>query len=749
MWRHRLVFPGIIVFLGFTVALACGPDFPWQLLDHRAATLKETPANSFAFEAEHLEPQPADGLTVLAQARSTDSEETAEFSGLQMAALKEMRGSKSGEDAYAKGAVLPAAARLYLAGAIDFKRGKFAPALNRFQAVLLLPEAQRRARATWSAYMLGRSYAAQGDTEQAVQAFQLTRSLVVQGAPDPLGLALASYGEEARVYLRRAKSCLNGNQVPPAATAQYSSDIARAVALYARQAAHASVSGVWSLRIVANDLLSTDTRVRACVSDPMVQRLLVAYVLANFNDSPAWRSYWTEPEPSQPSSPAPIFISLVDAIQARGLDHPAGADRLAAAAYRIGRYDLARQLADQASGPLAAWIKAKLALQKGDLSTAAAFYAEASRAFPPLHDRAPVLDEANEALLLGEQGVLTLARGEYVEALAQLYPMAETYCGDVAYIAERVLTVDELKRFVDAGFAAATPTPGPQGQSRLTGSPQPDVEPPIENWLVQDPSKSLRNLLARRLVREGRYREAMDYFEEESSPPGSSDHKMVRKQVELYALALHDTAHRWGAVARARAWYQAALLARGSGMEMMGYEGPPDYFATGGAFDWGLGQLKLGHDFVTEDERARFTASVAQPDLRFHYRYVAVAQASRAADLLPPRSQAFAAVLCHATGWMISTRGAEYRSGAEDKARSSELVRQLYHRYLTQGPYVPWATHFGNRCPDPDFDSAAIFYRTQWIKKAHHLGRHYQLLIGMALLLGALGLVIRRTIKDH
>ena len=53
-------------------------------------------------------------------------------------------------------------------------------------------------------------------------------------------------------------------------------------------------------------------------------------------------------------------------------------------------------------------------------------------------------------MIQGDRGVVALARGEYVEALNTLYPVAQTYWGDVAYICERVLTLDELKDFVDA-----------------------------------------------------------------------------------------------------------------------------------------------------------------------------------------------------------------------------------------------------------------------------------------------------------
>jgi len=739
MWRHKLILPGIIIiFMGATAALACGPFFPWQLLNNRGATLKETPANSFAFEAAHLESPPTDRLKAVEGAPSTDSEEATEVPAEQLDAIGTMRSSKSGDEAFAKGAVLPAVLRLYTAGAVDFKRGQFAPACARFQAVLELPDTEKRARATWAAYMLGRSYAAEGDTEKATQAFKLTRALAIQGAPDPLGLAVASYGEEARVYLRQAQSYLNGCEVPAQASPQYAHDIANAVALYAQQTADGSTSGVLSLRFIARDLLCADSKIRASISEPLVQRLLVAYVLANFNDSPAWRSSWIVSEPYHLPPPAPEFFRLANAIQANGLDHPAGADRLAALTYRLGRYDLAQKLAEKATGPLAAWIKAKLALQKGDLTAAAAFYAEASRAFPPAGVRSPTLDESNEALLPGENGVLTLARGEYVEALAQLYPMAVTYWGDVAYIAERVLTVDELRHFVDAGLAVATPTPSPPGRPRLIGLPEPvppGAVPPVTNWLAPNPSSNLRDLLARRLVREGRYDEAIRYFGPQST---------IGERVKEYARALHDATHSWWAADRAQSWCEAALLAREFGMEMMGYEGPPDYFATGGEFDGGLGQAELGQEFVTQGERARFEASAAEPDFRFHYRYIAVQEASRAADLLPPRSQAFAAVLCQATGWMIVTQDLVHRPGADGKSVPRELAHQLYRRYLKQGPYVPWAAHFGHDCPDPDFDGAASFHRTQLLKRARHWAGHYQWLIAAAVLIGALGLAVAR-----
>ena len=285
-------------------------------------------------------------------------------------------------------------------------------------------------------------------------------------------------------------------------------------------------------------------------------------------------------------------------------------------------------------------------------------YAAASRGFP----KNTGLDDDNEPGVQGKSGIVELARGEYVDALDKLYPVAPTYWGDVAHIAERVLTVDELKNFVDAN-AAAMPF---KSAAVSAGLP---------------PRARLRDLLARRLMREGRYDEALDYFYD----PGT------RKIAAAYADALHEADSDWGRVDRAEALFRAASLARNSGIDIMGTETPPDVDAWEGDFDIGFGQAEVKGPFTTPGERARFAASKPKPDLRFHYRYVAADEANSAADLLPPRSQAFAVVLCDASLWMAETPGENPR------------VHAIYRRYLKQGAYVRWGKDFGVKCPAPDF----------------------------------------------
>jgi tetratricopeptide (TPR) repeat protein len=720
----KLIGIGIALALGASVALACGPDFPWQLLDNRSATLAATPSNSFAYEATHLIATPKDSLKAVELAEFQREQAAALFTqaeaeGLtaeQAAVVAEMRAANTGEEAFANGAIVPAAVRLYTAGAVDFIKAEDAKAAERFQAVLELPADDQRARAVWAAYMLGRFHKRAGDGAKATEAFAHTRALAIDGAPDPLGLAVASYGEEARLHLDRAAAVLGGDGALPAepdAIATYSHEAAAATALYAEQAARGSDSGVQSLRMVAETLVEKPERISATVSDPPVQRLLVAYVLARERDMPQQS---LQPDPNAPqasAAPNPLLVTLVEAIERSGLEHPAGADRLAALAYHMGQYDLAAALAAKAPSPLASWVKAKLALQRGDLGTAAGFYAEASSGFPSI-GAAPSLEDASARLLAGEGGVVALARGDYIDALDKLYRVAETYWGDVAYVAERVLTVDELKRFVDA----KVPQPP---------APQTDTDASTDGGAkaatMSSPAGQLRDLLARRLSRAGRYQEALAYYRD----------AIVRDQAAQYAQALRGVEAGKTRVDRGRAWYAAALLARQAGMEMMGTEAGPDYSAYDGSFETGIGRETLDGPLVTDEERGRFESSAAAPPLRFHYRYIAVDEASQAADQLPPRSQAFAAVLCAATGWMMGTRDADQRA------------HDLYVRYVSEGPYVPWAANFGRDCPRPDFESAA---QSHYLRDARNFLSRYRWPIGIGGLV-AMGLIVAWLMRQR
>ena len=92
--------------------------------------------------------------------------------------------------------------------------------------------------------------------QAAAADFQAVRAAVAAGAADPLGLAVASYGEEAQLHLARDET-------------------AAAVKLYAEQAAQGSASGRASLLFVARNLFADEATLRKALTDPLLQLSLI------------------------------------------------------------------------------------------------------------------------------------------------------------------------------------------------------------------------------------------------------------------------------------------------------------------------------------------------------------------------------------------------------------------------------------------------------------------------------------------
>lgn len=829
MFKRPWIVAVVVAGLAGAVAWACGPMFPNQLLDHRANTLKAVPQNSFAFEAMHLLAA-TDQLTVseaspyvYGNGKKDEASQAAAVgvSVAQWGRLQSLRALHDADDAYAQGTDLPEDLRAYTAGAMAYANGQEDAAALRFEQVLALPPEQAKLRGVWAAYMLGRIHAAKAgaaandavvfgrERAAAAKAFQLARTRAVGGAADPQGLAVSSFGEEARLYLYgHAVQCNwsdlygvavdsdpgdgdnHGNAQPQPANAACgdavsAADLKRAIHLYAAQAGHGSDSGVQSLAAIADYAMRNPERMAELVDSPVPQRLLVAYALARVGGSsdsgsvyahdPADTDHASQSTPAAKPAPKadPRLLALVQAIEKRGIEQLPGADRLASLAYQIGNYDLAARLVEKSSGPLSEWIRAKLALQKGDMAAANAAYAAAAKAFPKADDAQAAIEPSNVPLIVGEQGVLALARGEYVEAMGHLFDAASKvggdgntydesemesgigYGNDAVYVAERVLTVDELKSFVDA-HAPASPIPPQQ--------PKKDGYEPGGTFPFAD---NLRFVLARRLMRAGRYDEAYGYFPADGDfrvgvydDNGNLQAQHFRADARAYAKAVHDGEHAWTSIGKAQAFYAAATLAREQGMEILGYEQNPDFRDNGGSFQGGSGQEPdaLKQAYVTDGERQRYADSVAKPYYRFHYRYVAVDEAGKAADLLPPRSQAFAAVLCKATGWMLEGPP-DYNDhyqfyGDTAPSEPSERTRRidaLYQRYVKQGPYVEWADDFGRNCEEPDFDRARALKRSEQVAAIKHAVRHgwpWELGATMVLVGGlAAWIVLRRRRK--
>ncbi len=656
-----------LALLAATTALACGVDAPFQLLANRQWSLNAPVANSFEYELSLIAGPPADHLEAQEQQGESGPQD------IEGPDVAEARAAESGPRAFEIGQALPADVRLYTAGAVAYRQGEFEQAQEYFRQVLAVPDDTGRARATWAAYMIGR-IAAETDRAAAAQQFRLTRSLAQGGAPDPLGLAVASFGEEARLSFSAATELAGTGALPPELAASYVGELATAAHLYLQQFARKSVSGRSSLRMLAQHVLAEESRLAAAAQDGTVRRVVVAYLLAKQSLS-LWEDVADYAMREDHAWAARVLADAATPLE--------DADRLAALAYQEGLYDLARRLAARAEGPLAAWIRAKLALQQGDTAAAAAAYAEALRALPG--GARPGTAE-NQGRLRGEAAVLALAGGEFLQAAELLFDTGYPYWSDLSHVAERVLTIDELKALVDRKAPPSARKDRPQPYDWTD-----DQEPPLVHvqmdfyTLAEAPTMAelLRGLLARRMMRAGRHAEALAYFSADA----------LRAQAAAYTEAFARAAQPGSGTSQAEAWFSAGKLLRRTGMEIMGTEGAPDFAYWRGQYAFGVGQPAetLQGPLINQSEQTRYADSAITPDLRFHYRYVAVAHAMRAADLLPSRSQAFAAILCHAASWA---------------ARDPEQVKAIYARYVKDGALVPFARHFGENCPDPDFAAA-------------------------------------------
>lgn len=749
MSSTRLGFFVLAIVASIGVALACGPNFPWQLFDDRAETVSEPVGLNFAFEIKRLASAPADKLVAVepddSYSTRTDPEvivaerEEARSGGWTsilpagttlstdrlLAKLEAARRAENGKEALIAGEGLPVAVLDYIAGAIEFHAGRLDTATEYFEAIDRLSPALRRIRTVAAAYMLGRIQQLTGEFDAARKSFQTVRARAQAGAPDPMGLAVASLGEEARVDLVEVGLLDVPWNVPASDIddAKAKTLIGRAVRLYVEQSARGSKIALLSLREVAGLLAANGDALTRAIPDPLVRQLLVAYVVARdgqslYDDSVAG--------PQDKAVTAVINAVLTQPNPAAGDD----LDRLAALAYQAARYDVAEKLTATTERPLGLWVRAKLALRRNDRAAAVRDWTAALNATVG-GGNAAKLDDASEIRLRGETTVMTVTEGRYGESLRLLFPVARTYWGDVAYIAERVLTTDELKAFVDGLPPADTDKPS---------------KPDEDYGMVTKPIASLRDLLARRLVRDGRLQESQPYFSAtptESAPDSPPPAVDARAYAE--AIKAAQPTWPWQNVSRAEALFTAAMLARKRGMEIMGTEGPPDEAALGGSFESGVGQISPvpeqrgsqtdgatrpydSKSLLGPDEERRFASSAPKPDVRFHYRLIASDHAITAADLLPQRSQAYAATLCWA---------ARYAKDGNDLPRTEKI----YRRYVATGAYQPWAKSFGGTCPAPDFEAARTFWPRRienWSMQIVDTARRHAVIVGLGVAAGLL-----------
>jgi hypothetical protein len=518
----------------------------------------------------------------------------------------------------------------YLEGAIAYHQERYDAARSAWERLLQRPEDQRRWRSTWAAFMLGKTALRQGDPQAAVRWFERTRELAGQKMEDSLGLAAATLGWEARAELRQG---------------HYD----KALVLYARHAESGDPLALSSLQHASREALKAGPNALVPVARSPESRGALTAFLAWRHDAP-WGSQYGDGEDGgggAAGAPDPDVARWLAAVKAAGVNKDVrGAERLAWVAYQGADYAAAQEwlkLAPEHDG-LTSWVRAKLLLRDGKLAQAEELLAQAAGRILPAKLTEEEADRyrpwgtggriATGPLASGEEGSVLTTLGRYPEALHAY--LRGGFWLDAAYLAERVLTLDELKEYVDEHWPASR-----------TGNDSPDW---FEGVARPDPlgvAHDIRYLLGRRLARAGRLREAAAYLPAASQPWIASLDKNLAEGRDAGKPASD----------RARALFEAACVTRHYGLALLGTEIDPDWRIYDGQYEMSFPmsfaeRRKNKHLVPGPDEEAREKKNRLDPFLRFHYRYKAADLAWEAAALLPDGSDSKAETLATAGTWL-------------------------------------------------------------------------------------------------
>ncbi len=549
----------------------------------------------------------------------------------------------------------------YLEGARLLAAGDRDGARARWEALCGQPAEDTRLRRAWAAWMLASTAK---DRPEAVRWYREVIAMVEAGAADSLGLAAGAYG-----WL---------------STLDAKDDPVEAIRLTYRAVKGGHHRCITDLRNRCHALLTNpDPAVLAAAArDPEVRQLINLDLFARL-DGPHHAPVGTD-------SPEPLARWL-EALGSRiaGPD----ATRIAWALYSSGRFDEAADWLERAddTDPRTGWLRGKLALRDGRVEDARrelAASAELARKQEeswspanPLLDRSwhlcgPERRSASQGRLLADLAMVELSRGEYGPALDKL--LEGGFREDAAYVAERVLSTDELLAHLRTTAPAWSESAskywsGIEQRTRWGGTYR--YEGPIDPTRYErhrnhgilestSPGDDLRYLLARGLAREWRFDDAREWMPPPLLP--LFDHYVALHRARLSGR------HR-GEAGAVIAWRQACIH-RIWGMELFGTESAPDGHFHRGSFPardfaavrawWGGAEPSAPEGWfvrtgppvlpVSDDEirRIRSHRLPEERRRRFHYRVTASEIAWKAAALLPDDHPQLAAIYNSAGLWL-------------------------------------------------------------------------------------------------
>ena len=508
---------------------------------------------------------------------------------------------------------LPGEFEDYICGAAYYYGGQKEEAITAWYNLLRRPMRERMYKSTWAAYMIGKTLL-EDEPDKAVEWCEFVRELAKAGCVDSMALASSSLGLEALAEINRA-------------------NYGRALELYVAQRATGDPRTTNWMRKASRKALEAEVEVLSqSATNSTGRRVLTAYVIS--------RQRFRDPAP-----PPEVAAKWVQAVERAGVELVEDADRLAWAAYQGGEMELAQRWVAVAARDsiMTQWIESKLFLRAGRISEAAERLGAIVSKFGPVKQpRTHYVYRNWRKWALGTYPIAEVARGElavllvacrrYVEALDVL--IEGGFWGDACYVAENVLTADELIAYVDGNWPALS-------EEVCSNESYERNETTDPNWF----NVRIRFLLARYLAQLGRYEEARPYY-----PP------RWQKRLDLYVEAIQTGEdQRLPKEQRAAAYWRAACMAhsRGWGRGLHGTERSFGYTSYGRT-----GTTRVEPDFakfvpISEDERRRLQEH-GLPNEGFSLRHVASGYAWKAAEFMPNNSDETARVLCIGGSWLAS-----------------------------------------------------------------------------------------------
>lgn len=652
---------------GSLVAYACGGYFSmWRLVDNRDDILRHIQQNSI-FE---------DNIAAVVK---VDAKEKSYFQATSNKYLSGDTACKGMDHNYQQAADL-------------YKSNEIKEAQQSFIALIDKGSSEQQVCVLYS---LAKIEQQQGNSDQALRYFQSTINLVKKGAFDPLQLGASAYGQMGSIYLNKI-----GDVAPNGMSWKLTSPdkntvltLHRALYAYANQLIYNGDYARASINVILDEITKNtpeaNALLNAAVQDHFIRDFFLAYIFAigSYDDSEAAKK--------RLETLMQTFASSVDVSK----DPLADFSNLSAFAYQHGDIKSAQKLADfgwnRYHRSVDAWVLAKISLFHNDKEAAQKYY---HLALQNKDLNGDLLTSTNHNLMIGENAMLTLSKGDFLQALEELWPVRSVYFNDVAYICENLLTLDELKQFAD------------QHSKPMMLTQKQENDP---SFWYSEPTyiPAFRSMVARRLLRENHPQEAIPYF------VTSKERDLAIKYAKNYDIMKHETS----AIPKAKATWNIAVMMRENGMELAGTQGYPDLYPGWGYMD--LPENKADAQWITRKEESRLHQYIAIPNWRYHYRSVAADYAVDAAKLLPPRSQAYAAILCNANGWLWGNMDDASDNGRvlndRDPQRWQKDIwankeQDIYKLYVKNGALVPFAQHFGRDCPDPQFDTANISVIKMW-----------------------------------